>query len=302
MFHQFKDYFRFSKNERKGVLLLVVLIFLLIVVKQSLIYFSPDFSTKIQHFDSLASQLEQLKYKEGIEFKARRRGDETGNIEDFDPNTFEVTDWQRLGLSEKQAQVIKNYQAKAGDFRSKEEVKKMFVISDELYTKIKSHILLPDTVTAHKSIKKRNQKKINRKWDRKPRILPKIEINTADTAEFKKLYGIGSFLAAKIVAYRDKLGGFHSKEQLKEVWGLSPETLTRLDTQLIFHETKLKRLSVNKSSVETLKTHPYIKWKIANSIVQYRKQHGDYLQLEDLKKSVLITDSIYDKIIPYLEL
>ncbi|MBL4708716.1 MAG: helix-hairpin-helix domain-containing protein [Flavobacteriales bacterium] len=296
MFHRFKDYFQFSKAERVGVISLVIMIFLLIVIKQSLIYYSPAFSSEIQTFDSLSAQLNRLKQIE-IEDKIRRDKAELAKIENFNPNTFEISDWQELGLSERQAQVIKNYQAKAGDFQSKRDVKKMFVISDALYAEISSHILLPDTVP-----KKETKKHYVKKWETKPRVYPKIKINSADTAEFKKLNGIGKALATRIVNYRNELGGFRSKEQLKEIWGIPEETLLRLDTQLILDVINIERINVNESSIEELKAHPYIRWKVANSIVKYRKQHGSYLQLEDLKESVLITDSIYDRIIPYLEL
>ncbi|MDB9963616.1 helix-hairpin-helix domain-containing protein [Vicingaceae bacterium] len=93
-----------------------------------------------------------------------------------------------------------------------------------------------------------------------------------------------------------------SKDQLKEVYGLKEETLIRLDSQLVFVPTKIRTLNINSATKEELKAHPYLYWKHANAIVNYRKQHWDYKTLDELKKIVLINDSIFQKVKPYLEL
>ena len=93
-----------------------------------------------------------------------------------------------------------------------------------------------------------------------------------------------------------------SKDQLKEVYGLKEETLIRLDSQLVFVPTKIRTLNINSATKEELKAHPYLYWKHANAIVNYRKQHWDYKTLDKLKKIVLINDSIFQKVKPYLEL
>lgn len=91
-----------------------------------------------------------------------------------------------------------------------------------------------------------------------------------------------------------------SKDQLKEVYGLKEETLIRLDSQLVFVPTKIRTLNINSATKEELKAHPYLYWKHANAIVNYRKQHWDYKTLDELKKIVLINDSIFQKVKPYL--
>ncbi|MDB4061122.1 helix-hairpin-helix domain-containing protein [Vicingaceae bacterium] len=93
-----------------------------------------------------------------------------------------------------------------------------------------------------------------------------------------------------------------SKDQLKDVYGLKEETLIRLDSQLVFVPTKIRTLNINSATKEELKAHPYLYWKHANAIVNYRKQHWDYKTLDELKKIVLINDSIFQKAKPYLEL
>ena len=99
--------------------------------------------------------------------------------------------------------------------------------NDELHEQLSPHILLPET--APKDLN-RFPKWEKKKYEKRVRKYPKVDINKADTASFKALYGIGDFLADMIVKRREELGGFISKDQLKEVYGLKEETLIRLDT------------------------------------------------------------------------
>ena len=62
----------------------------------------------------------------------------------------------------------------------------------------------------------------------------------------------------------------------------------------------VKKININNATVDELKTHPYIRYNIANAIVQYRLQHGSYKDINDIKKIMLVTDEIYNKAAPYL--
>jgi competence ComEA-like helix-hairpin-helix protein len=62
----------------------------------------------------------------------------------------------------------------------------------------------------------------------------------------------------------------------------------------------LRKININTASLEELKAHPYIRWQLANALLEYRNQHGPFLTVEDIKKLFLITDEIFKKISPYL--
>ncbi|HYK57132.1 MAG TPA: helix-hairpin-helix domain-containing protein, partial [Flavisolibacter sp.] len=64
----------------------------------------------------------------------------------------------------------------------------------------------------------------------------------------------------------------------------------------------VKKLNINTATKDELKTHPYIKWNLANAIVEYRNQHGNFKSLVELKNIVLIDETTFDKIVHYLEL
>ncbi len=302
MFPSFREYFYFNRSERKGVIALMLLILLLIIAKESLIYFNPDPILSKQNSDSLLAEIQKsIDRKDSLEQIVAAESHLKNKVDldqiqafNFNPNDLPLEKWQQFGLTEKQAQVIKRYESSGGNFRTKRDVKKMFVISDELFAKLEDFILLPDSIH---SPKKELKWKKDSSWHRKK---IQVNINTADTSSFKRLYGIGSVLSKRIVEYRDQLGGFHSKDQLQSIYGLKEDVLLRLDSQLVFDTVAIRQLNINTASVEDLKNHPLIRWKVANSIVKIREQHGTYNKLEDIKKSVLINDTLFNQLKPYL--
>lgn len=127
-----------------------------------------------------------------------------------------------------------------------------------------------------------------------------IDINKADSAAFTRVHGIGPSFARRIVLYRKKLGGFHSKEQLKEVYGLDAEKYDEIADELIIEKPVIKLISINKVGFEELRRFPYLTYKQANAIIQYRVQHGDYKSIDDLRDIVLLNPEILRKIAPYI--
>ena len=303
-----KDFFHFNRAERRGTISLLVIIVAVIIIKELLIYFNPDPILSSVNIDSLQQVVEMHQAEKKIErdTKSEARADKFDSLQpfEFNPNNLPIETWQKLGLSKKQAETIKNYEEKGGIFKVKSDVKKMYTVSNELYTKLEPFILLPNSFAKQnydKAFKKRESSGEYKTWKKEKRVYPKVLINTADTAEFKKLYGIGDYYALKIVQYREELGGFISKAQLKEIWGLKTETLINVDTQLVYNPVPIRKLNINTASVDELKAHPYIFWKVANSIVKYREQHGSYLEVSAIRKSAVIDDSLYLKLQPYLK-
>ncbi|MCT4579963.1 MAG: helix-hairpin-helix domain-containing protein [Flavobacteriales bacterium] len=127
-----------------------------------------------------------------------------------------------------------------------------------------------------------------------------IEVNSADTTAFKRMKGIGSYYAKKLVNYREKLGGFYSVEQLKEVYGIQPEVIEQNKDRLTLDTTLIDKININTVTKEELKRHPYIKWNIANSLVMYRINHGKYQSVQNIQNSDLVNDELYRKIVRYL--
>ena len=159
----------------------------------------------------------------------------------FDPNTVSEADLQRLGLSERQAASIESYRAKGGRFRSKADFQKMYVVSDTLFARLEPFI-----------------------------DIPKLELNTADSAALLSLRGIGPWYAHKILTYRERLGGFVDVAQLSEIDGLDDERLSGFIDQVCVDSTRIRRLDLWHASDTLLAAHPYLGPKGARSLLRYR--------------------------------
>jgi competence ComEA-like helix-hairpin-helix protein len=156
---------------------------------------------------------------------------------------------------------------------------------------VKNHISIPRQEKKNENFVAKTEKR--KSWN--------IDINHADTSELIALPGIGSKLAARIVSFREKLGGFYSVEQIRETYGLSDTSFQKIKP-FLFINGEVEKFNINSATKDDLKNHPYIKWNIANAIVEYRKQHGNYNQLDDLKNITIVDEPTFNKIAHYISL
>jgi DNA uptake protein ComE-like DNA-binding protein len=127
-----------------------------------------------------------------------------------------------------------------------------------------------------------------------------IELNSADSAKLTGLPGIGSSFAMRIIRYRDRLGGFYRKEQLKEVFGLDSGTYAGLQAQVKVDPAQVKKILVNSVTFEGLSHFPYLSYKQMNAIINFREQHGPYASINDMKNIAILDESVLRKIEPYI--
>ena len=127
-----------------------------------------------------------------------------------------------------------------------------------------------------------------------------IELNTADSAKLTELKGVGPSFARRIISYRDKLGGFVRKEQLKEVFGLDSEKYTGMQSQISADASLIKKIHINTVTFGQLSHFPYLNYKQMNAIIQFREQHGEYESPADLKNIAIMDDVTLEKIKPYI--
>ena len=160
----------------------------------------------------------------------------------FNPNTVTKDDLQRLGFSEKQAQSIINYREKGGRFRRKEDFAKSYVVSDSVYKRLAPYI-----------------------------NIPLLDINTADSAAFDALPGIGGWFASKMISYRKTLGGYSYKEQLMDIKNFDQEKFDGLKDLITLSTKTITPFKLWALPADSLKTHPYIRnFETARSIVFFR--------------------------------
>ena len=128
-----------------------------------------------------------------------------------------------------------------------------------------------------------------------------IELNSADSAKLTELKGIGPSFARRIVNYRNRLGGFIDKEQLKEVYGMDDDRYAEMQAQVSVDPSHIQKIHINKVDFDGLKYFPYLTFKQMNAVVQFREQHGNYASLNDMRNIAILNDEILRKIEPYID-
>lgn len=305
-----KNQNRFSFNiyERRGILLLC---FLFIVT--SCIYFLlpqiiQNDSSETKSLDDLFTQLEvKQQVKEKIAqkkllvpkskkalkpFKKNKQYPKKKKYSfpaikpfNFDPNKISESDLSKMKLAPYIVKTISKYRNKGGVFKKKEDLKKIYGITDSIYTIIEPYIQIQEQTVYQ------------------PRetlsTISFIELNSATAEDLESLNGIGPVLSKRIVKFRDKLGGFHSVYQLKQVYGLQDSIFQRIESQLST-SGQLSKININEASVKELGSHPLIEFKWAKVIVNFRKQHGNYSDINELSEIKIIKEADLEKIKPYL--
>ncbi len=129
-----------------------------------------------------------------------------------------------------------------------------------------------------------------------------VELNSATAAELESLYGIGPVLAARILKFREGLGGFQHLEQLREVYGLKPEVYDQIRPRLRIKPAPVRRLDLNTASPDELSAHPYIPPTLARQIVGYRTKVKPFESVEDARALYYLQDhpDLFEKLSPYL--
>jgi DNA uptake protein ComE-like DNA-binding protein len=128
-----------------------------------------------------------------------------------------------------------------------------------------------------------------------------IELNAADSAQLTTVRGIGASFAIRIIRYRNRIGGFYNKEQLKEVYELDSTKYAEIKDQLTVNPSAIIKVNINTISFASLRQSPYLSYKQASAIIEYRTQHGNYNSIDDVGNVAIITPDVLHKIKPYIE-
>lgn len=260
-----------------------------------------EFEASIAKWENSRVAIIQKKKTRAAVVKKAVSAEERLNPFEFNPNGLPSSEWVRMGFTEAEARTIKNFESRGSGFFYKEDLKKIYAISDEEYAVIEPYIRIPKksaVASPDKSVSKQNREKPTKYVKPEPVL---VNLNGADTADLVNLYGIGPTFAKRIIAYRTKLGGFYSPTQLLEVYGMDSVRFNRLEKQLILDTTLVVKIDINNVTFKGLLKHPYLEYYTVKSIFNYKDEHGDFTSLEQLKNVKLIYDDLYDKISPYIE-
>lgn len=299
MNQKLKNYLEVSPREFRGMVIFIIILICIYISPYIYEYFfSEPLQISIETLTPKIDSINSFNEKTDSFYPTDKIDRADKKLFNFNPNNLPVSDWMKLGLSEKQALVIKRYEAKGGKFKSKADVKKMWSIRPELYQKLEPYIQIPEqNITSDYNTK--NEIISNNPTPTKPVKI--IDINSADSAELTLIKGIGPAFASRIVKYRNRLGGFISINQLKEVYGLDSAKFEQIKSQVSAKEADIKQIDINQCTFDELKTFPYLSYKQSNAIIAYRKQHGNYKSPSDLNKIAILNPEIIQKITPYFK-
>ena len=238
----------------------------------------------------------------------------------FDPNTADSSSLLRLGLSPWQVRSIYRYRAKHGRYHKPEDFMRLPGMTNEQWERLKDYIRIAsefryldpaprkvqtsskgkeflseqDSTTTQESLPIEGEV-----WRGSVKLSPgqTIDINTADTTQLKMIPGIGSKRAAHIVAYRRALGGFVSVEQAMEATEMPDSVLKYMNVV----PQPVRKINVNKLSVQRLMSHPYLNFYQAKAINEYRRNKGDLHSIEELSRLESFRPTDIDRLQPYIE-
>jgi competence protein ComEA len=300
--HFLSGYFSFTKKERTGIIMLLSFIAFFMLLPFAFPFFnkqqtfnSTELKECLKQLDSNTVKHVAYTYKNYIP-KADSEKLYKPQVElfYFDPNTIDKAGWEKLGLRDKTIATIQNYFSKGGKFYKPEDIKKIWGLNETLANRLVPYVRIKTM------IKDQPDKYIP--YEKKKIVLSTIDINTADTTAFIALPGIGNKLANRIVQFRDKLGGFHTIDQVGETYALSDSTFQKIRPRLVLNDSTVKQININTATLDELKAHPYIRYYLANAIIQYRNQHGNFPSVDELKKILLITNDAFIKMKPYVKI
>lgn len=266
-----KSHFKFNKQERSGIFFLL----LIIVVLQGVFFFvknNPVHKTsRVTHNTAMQSSLDSLKNLTAVV-------DDT-KVFPFNPNFISDYKGYTLGMSPEELNLLFAFRKKGKFINSAEDFQRVTGVSDSLLNMISPHFRYPEW-TNRKPTTNYTSDSNTRSLNGRTMIL---DLNAATAEALKSIYGVGDKLSARIVKFRDRLGGFVVNDQLNDVYGLKSEVVERILEQFqVQNPPKVKKIDINKASVEELNGLIYFNYGIAQKIVGHREEIGPIQSLYEL--------------------
>ncbi len=280
-----REYLGYPKKERRGIY--VLLTTLMFVAFYNIIEYqlwSTDFTLPTITVNPLDDDFENEKIRNNI---TKQFSDKPISID-----TAGISALTAIGFSKYQARIIFNYIQKGGTIYTRKDLAKIYSIDQKTIDLTQSKIIFSDS-TSRKSPQKSNPFFVKK-------VPKKVELNSCDSAALDSVFFMSSYLAGRIINYRNRIGGFFELTQIQLIYGIDSTVYAKISTHLSLDSANVIRIDLNKVSLEKLAQHPYIGYKLAKVMVNYRAQHGAFKSKSDLKKIILINEEIFRKIERYI--
>ena len=123
-----------------------------------------------------------------------------------------------------------------------------------------------------------------------------VDANTADTTELKRIPGIGSYFARRIVSLRKQRQQFESKEELLSIRNFPESAL-----QYITLSHNYPPIVINSMTQKELERHPLLNYLQARDIIRLRTTAGRINSIEDLSLLPSFSPQHLKRISSYIE-
>ena len=300
-----RKWLSFSKGERVAIITILAAILILILA----CLFRPSRKTlsddSLHNLDSLLAL-----HQTAIEQQQQQQAEKAQEVAElhpfpFNPNTITEEEWRQIGLTDRQVRNIMNYKAKGGKFYSKNDLGKLYTISEEDFAQLEPFIVLPEVQrnTGYKSAsKKKEEQKGEESKPVEKKAIPIVDLNTVDSTTLVELPQIGGFMASRILEFRDKLGGFVDLEQLRDVKGMDEARFAAIKPYINLGEVETHKIDVNRADFKTLVHHPYLSYEQVKRIFNQREKRGmikNWAQLEALLKEEGEVNPLLERYVRY---
>lgn len=293
----FKSHFKFNKQERSGIFFLLLFIILLQVGYFLWKSFSSD-----DQVDSLQVNSEMQAQIDMLKEKALQK--DSVKIYPFNPNF--ITDYKgyTLGMSVEEIDRLHKFRSTKKYVNSPEDFQQVTQVSDSLLKTIVSYFKFPEwTQKGNQQLAAGARLKPSVDNIREPKSVSVSDLNLASADDLRSISGIGEKLSARIIKFRDRLGGFLVDEQLYDVYGLEPEVVQRTFKRFkVLNPPQIEKININTASVEMLTKLIYLQKDVAFDIVSYRNSKGRIDSFEELAKIENFPTKKIERIALYLSL
>ena len=289
----FKSHFWYTKNQRNGILLLLIIIIFL----QLILHFKNFDSQQLVDLSqpkitSYNKQLDSLKKKSSKKKKFK--------IYPFNPNYISDYKGYQLGMNVDEIDRLLAHREQRLYVNSAKEFQTITKISDSLLQKISPFFKFPEWVQ-----KKNNNKNNQQRYIPNSRInvseITTVDINKATLKDFTAIEGVDEYISERIIKYRSKLQGFSFKEQLFEVWGLDEQMANKiLSTFSIKNKPIIKKVNINTASFKEVLSNPYIDYELCIKIFDYRDEVAELQSISEIKNIEGFPIKKYNRIVLYL--
>jgi len=303
----FRSWFGYSRREQAGTLVLICIIVIVLVL--SLLRSRNESGSEIIT-GNISESADNIPDHQETDSQPG-----TPELKVFDPNTASLEELCLLGLSTKQASTLINYRNSGAIFRKAEDFRKVYGLSKGLqdsiipYIKIASQDISYARRTAGKLLpaNKISDSSVSMSAINEPDIpgndssLPgfRIDLNSTDSLKLALLPGIGKVLSARIIKYRNLLGGYYDIQQLTEVYGIDSALFNRISGYIRSDTSAIVVSDLNSITYTELLRHPYINKECCSKILYYRKVSGSIESINKLIADRIVTMEEALKIKPY---